>query len=99
MEAPEHPFVKISYHVAFQLHSLKSYYGMVVRNSNGNVLSGKKLQANKIDESIINAYIMDFKTLSLNFTKCKFWHTPRQGNEVAHILANEGYGEKQTFTC
>lgn len=50
----------------------------------------KKLQANRRDGSIISAYIKDSKSLCLNFRKCVFKHTPRLGNEMAHLLATEG---------
>ncbi|KAK5818410.1 uncharacterized protein LOC108477907 [Gossypium arboreum] len=64
-----------------------SYQRVVVEGDALSII--KKIQRNENDKSMLSPYIIDIKTLSKNFNKCRFRRIGRKGNETAHAIAQE----------
>ncbi|KAG8488566.1 hypothetical protein CXB51_016292 [Gossypium anomalum] len=64
-----------------------SYQRVVVEGDALSII--KKIQRNENDRSMLSPYIIDIKTLSKNFNKCRFRQMGRKGNETAHATAQE----------
>ncbi|MBA0787022.1 hypothetical protein Gotri_027824 [Gossypium trilobum] len=50
-----------------------------------------KLRSPLLDHSDISSYVLEAQQLAKTFTTCRYQHIHREGNSVAHLMAQEGF--------